>query len=429
MLTHLVSSSRFSTKAATSKSFDVAVVGAGAIGCSIASFLLELDSSLSVAIVERDPSYKIASSVLSVGSIRQQFSVPVNVEISQFGVDFIKNLSSDRNGDVQFDQGGYLFLAGKSGEDQLRENVALQNRLGSEVNHLGGGEELKRCYPWLNTDDIVESSLGASGTEGWFDPYLLTHALKKKAIAKGATVINGNVVSIAKDAKAIGIADVEGTRQVETLRCGSVVCAAGCWSQNILASVSGVSAAAAREWLPVYPRKRNVFVIHCPDPLLVDPPVPLVVDTSGAYFRREGRPENGIFLAGGMEGVASEDLDCDGTAEELANPDHEFFMDHIWPALAFRAPAFENSKVKSSWSGFYDYNVFDQNALLGQVLPSVDNFLVATGFSGHGIQQSPAVGRGIAEKVLYGEYRSLDLEVLGASRVQEGREVKEKNIV
>ena len=221
--------------------------------------------------------------------------------------------------------------------------------------------------------------------------------------------------------------------------------AAGCWSQGVLnlalsdghessssfsSSSSPSSSPAQRSkeaaaLLPVVPRKRNVFVVHCATPLL--PGVPLLCDPSGFYVRREGDAERGLFLVGGMESAKTTDPDCEGRGDELV-VDHALWEEHLWPALAERIPAFEACKVQSAWSGFYDYNTLDQNALLGLV-PGFDNMQVATGFSGHGIQQAPAVGRAVAERIVYGEEQSLDLSVFEVSRVVENRPIFEQNIV
>ena len=415
----------YSAASAAENRFDVTIIGGGAIGAAVADALLALDEKLRVCIVERDPTFSIASSVLSLGSIRAQFSQAVNIEISLKGVDFIRELSRDEDNDVQFDEGGYLFLASKDGAgvETLRTNVALQQSLGADVRLLGGGTQLSKRYPWMRTDDIGESSLGVSG-EGWFDPYTLTMALRRRAKEKGAVMKHGEVAKLSRSAQRIFLSG-SSDDIVET---GVVVNAAGCWSSEVLAMVDGVGKDKAFAALPVVPRKRNVFAVHCPE--LLDPPVPLTVCPSGVYIRREGSPEKGLFLCGGMEGVASADPNMQGIAEELA-VDHDFFESAIWPSIANRIPALENAKVKSSWAGFYDYNVFDQNGLLGK--PAVHdglNMLCATGFSGHGIQQAPAVGAGIAELIVHGEYRSLGLLAdLNATRVAEGRALVEKNIV
>eukprot|EP00943_MAST-04B_sp_MAST-4B-sp1_P003925 g3925.t1 len=414
--------------AAPPESADVVVVGAGAIGCSIANFLLEMQPKLNVVVVEKDLDYKIASSVLSVGSIRQQFSEPVNIAISQFGVEFIRELAHDPETDVQFDEGGYLFLAQDKGKKQLEENVRLQQSLGSHVVHYGGHNgELSTKFPWLQTEDIEQSAFGLKD-EGWFDPYTLTMALKRKAQDKGAIFMQGFVEEIGKKAEHVIMSNTNNNVSIK-IKCNhALVNAAGCWSSQLLSKMVGIDTDKANDLLPVHPRKRFVFVVHCPDKSLISPPVPLLVCPSGAYIRREGLPDRNLFLVGGMESAAGIDCNANGTADELF-VDHDHFENHLWPSIAYRIPAFENCKVKSSWCGYYDYNTVDQNGLLGKIFDDIPLY-VATGFSGHGIQQSPAVGRGIAELILNNnQYQTLDLNDLNASRLQEGRYVIEKNIV
>ena len=408
---------------------DVAIIGGGAIGCSIANFLLTINPSIKVSVIEKDLNYNIASSVLSVGSIRQQFSEPVNIAISQFGIEYIRELSQDPETDVQFDEGGYLFLAQEKGKKQLEENVALQQSLGSSTVHYGGhGDELSTKFPWLQTEDIQQSAFGVKD-EGWFDPYTLTMALKKKAQEKGAQFIEGTVEEIGKKAEHVIISSSVDSTDNYKIKCNhALVNAAGCWSSQVLSTMVGIDETKANELLPVHPRKRFVFVVHCPDNNLISPPVPLLVCPSGCYIRREGLPDRKLFLVGGMESAAGIDKNAMGTADELF-VEHEHFENHLWPSIAYRIPAFENCKVKSSWCGYYDYNTADQNGLLGKIFDDIPLY-VATGFSGHGIQQSPAVGRGIAELILNdNQYQSLDLSDLNASRIQEGRFVIEKNIV
>eukprot|EP00944_MAST-04C_sp_MAST-4C-sp1_P004714 g4714.t1 len=411
-------------------SSDVVIIGAGAIGCSVANFLLEMQPSLGVVVVEKDLNYNIASSVLSVGSIRQQFSEPVNIAISQYGIEFIRSLAQDPETCVQFDEGGYLFLAQETGKRQLEENVALQQSMGANIVHYGGHKDaLSTKFPWLQTEDIKQSAFGIKD-EGWFDPYTLTMALKKKAQSKGATFIEGTVQEIGERAEYVKISSSDQNSDASTtIFCNSaLVNAAGCWSSQVLSRMLGMDACRANELLPVHPRKRFVFVVHCPDKSLISPPVPLLVCPSGTYVRREGSPDRNLFLVGGMESAAGIDKNSSGSAEELY-VEHDHFENNLWPALAYRIPAFENAKVKNSWCGYYDYNTVDQNGLLGKIFDDVPLY-VATGFSGHGIQQSPAVGRGIAELILNNnEYQSLDLSDLNATRLQEGRYVIEKNIV
>jgi glycine/D-amino acid oxidase-like deaminating enzyme len=193
------------------------------------------------------------------------------------------------------------------------------------------------------------------------------------------------------------------------LRCGTLVNAAGP-SAGHVASLAGRS-------LPVEPRKRSVFVLDAPD---APKDMPLVCDPSGAW----ARPEGAGFLAG-YSPPESEDGPADPNDFEV---DHSIFEEQLWPAIAHRIPAFERLKVTGSWAGHYDYNVLDQNAVIGTD-PVLPNFIYANGFSGHGLQQAPAVGRAVAELIVHGGYRTLDLSVFGYERIAANRPLLERNVI
>ena len=168
--------------------------------------------------------------------------------------------------------------------------------------------------------------------------------------------------------------------------------------------------------LPVEARRRSVFVFD----VAADPPVdcPLVIDTSGAWFR----PEGGSFIAG-IAPPAADDL-----ADLPLEVDREQFDRQLWPALADRVPAFDAIRVTNAWAGYYELNTFDHNAIIGPH-PEIANLLFANGFSGHGIQQAPAVGRAIAELIVHGRYQTLDLSIFAFDRIAAGRPVLERNVI
>ena len=167
--------------------------------------------------------------------------------------------------------------------------------------------------------------------------------------------------------------------------------------------------------LPVEARKRYVFSFACRAPL---PRLPLTVDPSGVYVRSEGD----IYICG-----ASPLEEADPPATDF-DVDHAFFEETVWPVLAARIPAFEAIRPGRAWAGHYDFNTLDQNAIVGPVA-GLPNLLVATGFSGHGLQQAPGVGRGLAELIVHGRYTSLDLTPLGYERIAAGRPLIEANVV
>ncbi len=390
------------------EAFDVVIVGGGAVGSSIAAFLSSSpDFRGRLAVVERDPSYGRASTTRSAGGVRQQFSTPGNIEMSKFGVHFVKHvgdyLAVDREvPQLGFHEGGYLFLASEAGRPILEQNHATQRAHGAD-NALLPPAALAERFPWLSTEGIALGSLGLSN-EGWFDPHALLQGFKRKARAEGAVYITDEVVAIAREgARITGVTLASGA----TLACGLMVDAAGPFA-GAVAALAGVD-------LPVRPKKRYVYVIDCRTPV---PGCPLLIDPTGVWMRPEGRQ----FICG-VSPEEGDDPDCEDL--EL---DYRLWEEVVWPTLASRIPAFEAVKLTNAWAGHYDYNTVDQNAILGRH-PEVENLLFANGFSGHGIQQSPAVGRAIAELILYGEYRSLDLSEFAYARLAEGRPLRELNVV
>ncbi|WP_022727860.1 NAD(P)/FAD-dependent oxidoreductase [Fodinicurvata sediminis] len=391
-------------------SYDVVIVGGGVIGSAVAYFLLaDPDFQGRVAVVERDPTYQTGATARSAGSIRQQFSTAVNVRISQYGAHFLRNISDylavdSMVPDVGFQERGYLFLATDAGRQVLESNHATQKAEGADTAILSA-EELQARFPWMRVDDLAGGSLGLS-SEGWFDPYGLLQAFRRKARQLGATYLEDEVSDLSvEQGQVTQVKLASGT----SLSCGWLVNAAGIRAADI-AAMAGV------ERLPVHPRKRQVFVFDCREDL---PGCPLVIDPSGLYFR----PESGGFITGISPGEGEEDPDCDDL-----EVNHNLFEERLWPLLAERVPAFEAIRPTGAWAGHYDVNSFDHNAILGPH-PEVSNFLFANGFSGHGLQQSPAVGRGLSELVVHGSWRSLDLSAFSYSRLLENRPIRELNVV
>jgi glycine/D-amino acid oxidase-like deaminating enzyme len=377
---------------------DVVVIGGGAMGSSVA-YHLKSDPAFSgtVAVIERDPAYMRASSALSASSIRQQFSTPLNIHLSRFGIGFLRRAPELLGVDLGLKEPGYLFLASPAGEAVLRANYAVQSAEGCAVDLLDPAA-LQARFPWISADRLALASHGTAN-EGWFDGPSLMQGFRRRARDLGATYIADEVVSF----DATGVELTEGGR----LEARTVVLAAGPWSGE-LAGRSGIA-------LPVEPRRRSVFVFDVREaPGLT----PLTIDPSGTWFRPEGR----FYIAGT---TPAEGNDRAGAPLEVQ---HQEWDDLVWPALAARVPAFEAAKVVNSWAGYYEYNTFDQNGIVGRH-PRIESLIFATGFSGHGIQQSPAVGRAVAELIVHGDYRTLDLNTFGYDRLELGRPIRELNVV
>ncbi|HCE30084.1 MAG TPA: FAD-dependent oxidoreductase [Comamonadaceae bacterium] len=389
----------------------IAIIGGGAIGSAIACFLTQQAPGQSVVVVERDPSYARASSALSAGSIRQQFSSPINIAISQFGIEFLRDIGArlqvgGERPDIGLVEAGYLYLASPAGEAVLRANHAVQRGMNADVALLTPGQ-LRDRFPWLATDGIALGSLGLS-SEGWFDGYSLLQALRRKALAQGVRYVQGEAVGVDTQAHA-GVQHVTALRLAdgERLECSAVVNAAGPWAR-VVAQWLGID-------LPVHARRRTVFHFTCPEAL---PHCPLLIDTSGIWLR----PEGAGFIAGFSP---SEEEDLDDLPLE---PDHAAFENHVWPLLAQRIPAFEALRLRSTWAGYYEMNRFDHNGIVGRH-PACDNLYFANGFSGHGLQQCPAIGRGVAELLLTGDWQTLDLEPLAFQRLLDNRPLLERNVI
>jgi len=387
---------------------DVVIIGGGVVGSSAAYFLASQPGFKgSVTVIEKDPTYNEAATPRSAGGIRLQYSTPENIQISQFGAAFIKSvgehLSVDgEKPDIQFHENGYLFLATPAGLDVLTANQQLQQQMGASTELLLP-DALAKKFPWLNTSDLAGGSFGPVN-EGWLDPYSLLQAFKRKARSLGVTYLHDEVVGISH-----GKGHVDGVtlKSGGKIACGTAIMTAGIRAAG-LAEMVGID-------LPVRPRKRFIYVFDCKDDIRT---APLTIDPSGVWFRPEG--------AGFITGVSpAEDQDPDCTDYEL---EYNLFEDLIWPALAERVPAFEAIKMSSAWAGHYDYNTADQNVIIGKA-PQIDNLLIASGFSGHGLQQSPAIGRALSELVAFGAYRSLDLSRLGYERLLNGQLIQEANVV
>lgn len=398
-------------------SYDVVIVGGAVIGSAVAYFLTaNPDFTGSVLVVERDGSYAKASTSLSAASIRTQFSNAINVKISQFGSSFIKGFAEtmrvgDDRPDLNFHSGGYLFLAGSAEQEQtLRENHTVQKACGADV-VLWDQEALARAFPHLNVDDIRLASYGQSG-EGWFNNTGLMYGFRNKARAQGAEFVSDEVVAIGRDGDAVASV---------TLKSGAVIAA------GVIVNASGPRAALTARMagldVPVEPRKRTLFVFDCAktpegSATVNQGRLPLMIDPSGVFCRPEGR----FFLSGA---VPEDDPAVDWDDFE---PRWHEFEDMIWPALAHRSAGFEAIKVVNQWAGHYDFNTLDHNLIVGRH-PQVRNFIYANGFSGHGLQQGPAAGRGVSELIIYGGYRTLDLSEVGYERIVENRPFLEKAVI
>ncbi|MGI9484637.1 MAG: NAD(P)/FAD-dependent oxidoreductase [Geminicoccaceae bacterium] len=393
------------------RSYDVIIVGGAMMGSSAAWFLSDNpDFDGSVLVVERDPTYETASTSHTNSCIRQQFSNAVNIRISQFGAAFIKSFRERLGGDpevpeILLQSYGYMYLSDREAfADVLKECQELQSSLGAGT-RIMSPDEIAERYPFYQLDDII---VGSHNTldEGYFDGATMFDWLRRGARKNGVEYVTSEVVSIERESGRIsGVTLKSG----EKITAGTVVNASG--------PRAAVTAGMAGFELPVEPRRRYTFVFAAETPL--DQALPLTIDPAGVHMRSDGVN----YLCGcppddGDPAVAFDDFEMD----------HDIFERKIWPVLANRVPAFERIKLLNGWVGHYAYNTLDQNAVIG-AHPEVGNFIFVNGFSGHGLQQSPAMGRGVSELITYGGFRELDLSSLGYERIQKNEPLLEKAII
>ncbi len=384
---------------------DVAVVGGAAMGSAIAYFLT-LKSKLRVTVFEKDPGYERAATTLSAGGIRQQFTQPENILMSRFGVEFLTDASErlavgGRRPEVGFTPRGYLTLASERGREALAANWRTARDCGAEQAWLEPAE-LARRFPWMHCEDLAAAVLGLAG-EGTFDPWGLLQALKAKAVDQGAVFRQAEVAALElENGQIAAVLTADGERAA----CGAVVNAAGPGA-GAVARMAGID-------LPVMALKAETFFFRA-EAALAD--CPIILDRTGLHLRPEGEGFICAFPGSGAPADAGDDFSVD----------YDQFEARIWPALAHRVPCLSALKLVRAWAGHVEFNRFDQNPVIGPH-PEVTNFHFANGFSGHGIQHAPAVGRAMAELITTGAYQSLDLSRFDFARIARNQPVPEVSI-
>lgn len=393
-------------------SYDVIIVGGAIYGSSLAWWLTNTPGfDGTIAVVERDPTYTFASTSHTNSCIRQQFSNRTNIQVSQFGAEFIKNFRSFMGEDPEvphltLQSYGYMYLADTPEFAQtLQESQKIQSGLGAHTRYMTH-EEIAHDYPFYNLDGIIGGNHNLVD-EGYFDGGTMFDWFKRMAKRNGVTYLHDEVTELTMNSAGTAVDGVT-LKSGERLSCGTLVNASG--------PRAAATAAMAGIDLPVRPRKRYTFIFDAAEPL--DRDLPLTIDPSGVHMRSDGK----YYLAG-----CPPDEDPDVAYDDFGF-DHSLWQNKVWPVLATRVPAFEQIKVINEWVGHYAYNTFDQNAVVGSH-PEINNFIFLNGFSGHGLQQSPAMGRGVAELISHGAFRSLDLSPFGFERVLSKTKFVEKAVI
>jgi glycine/D-amino acid oxidase-like deaminating enzyme len=400
------------TQAPKQSSYDVVIIGGAMLGSSVAWFLTDNpDFDGSILVVEKDPSYEFTSTAHTNSCMRQQFSSETNVRVSQFAAKFVKNFQEYMGNDervppLHLQSFGYMYLANsQSAVDALQESLKVQQACGAGTQYMTAAE-IQAAYPFYNLEGIIGGNHNLVD-EGYFDGGTLFDWWKRSAKERGVEYLTNEVVSMAKNTNGTRVESIT-LKSGEVVSCGKVVNASG--PRAVLTSrMAGIE-------IPVEPRKRYTFIFDAEQPL--DRDLPLTIDPSGVHMRSEGK----YYLAG-----CPPDIDPAVDYNDF-EADHSIWEEKLWPIIANRIPQFEAIKVINSWVGHYAYNTFDQNAIIGPH-NEVENFLFVNGFSGHGFQQSPAMGRGTAELITYGEYRELDLSPFHYDRILNNQRFVEKAVI
>jgi glycine/D-amino acid oxidase-like deaminating enzyme len=394
-------------------SYDVVIVGGAMLGSSTAWFLSSNpDFDGSILVVEKDPTYEACSTAHTNSCIRQQFSQEINVRCSQFAAQYIKDFRANMGGDTRIpdltiQSYGYLYLADtEKFADVLRSSHKSQVAAGAGTKLLSAAD-VKTAYPFYNTDDIVLASHNLID-EGYWDGGTVFEWWRRSARGRGVEYIDNAVVGMTKNAAGSRVEYVT-LASGEKVAAGHVVNASG--PRAVLTSrMAGIE-------LPVEPRKRFSYVFSAAQP--IEGELPLTIDPTGVHMRQDG-PSS--YLAG-----CASDIDLAVDYDDFTI-DHSLWEEKVWPALATRIPQFEALKLTNVWAGHYAYNTLDQNAIIGPH-DAVENFMFLNGFSGHGLQQSPAMGRGMSELLIYGEYRNLDLSPFAYGRIARNEPFAEKAVI
>jgi FAD-dependent oxidoreductase domain-containing protein 1 len=385
---------------------DVVIIGGAVTGSSIAYNLLNDGFNGKVFVLERDPTYEHSSTALSVGGIRQQFGTKVNIDIARYSVPFYEQFDElmeveGERAHADFRQRGYLFLGKREKWPVMKRLQEFQASQGMEVRLLNPHEILE-IIPHINLEGIVGATFGPR--DGYVDPHGVLSGFARKAKSLGARYINDEAVEIiVKSNRIEGVKTNKGDR----IQTPIVVNAAGPFAREV-GKMAGVD-------IPVDPLRRMVY--ECIPPEEFDYEIPLTIDTTGLYFRTE---TGGRILTG--KSNEDEPFGVNFTWERT------LFNDEIWPALAHRIPLLDRLRLQGGWAGLYAENRLDHNAVLGEH-PEVKGFFMAVGFSGHGLQQAPAVGKALSEAIRLGKYETIDVNCLGIDRFALGQLVIEEAVI
>jgi sarcosine oxidase subunit beta len=369
---------------------DVVIVGAGAVGCSIAYHLARRGVT-DVVVLERD-AIGSGSTAKAAGGIRTQWSHEVEIQFSLASLAFFERFEEEMGASCDFRKNGYLFLLFTEADvARYRADHARQRAHGVDV-HLLQPDDVRQLVPEVNLDGVLAASWGPN--DGFAGPNEVVQAYAARARERGVRIVEDTTVT-GMEVSGGKVARVRTTRG--DVAAGLVIDAAG--PQAALVSrMAGID-------LPVHPRRRHVFVTEPFEG--VRHPLPLVIDReSGFYVRSEGRT---LLMSPG---------DADEVADVAVTPAVDWGMlEQTVEKAVRRVPSLVDAGVRSAWAGLRPLTP-DEHAIV-DVMPGIANMLCAVGFCGHGFQHSPAAGMTVAEMVVDGR-TTLDIGALRLDRFAAG---------
>ena len=379
---------------------DVLIIGGGIIGSSIAYNLLEDGFKGKVVVFEKDNTYQFASTSFAAGGVRQQFANPLNIEMVKYSVDFYEQFDhrmaiEGEPANVMFKQTGYIYLLDDNNWQDYDNNYKTQLKVGANIERLSPEEVQNICRGILNVDGIKAANFGPR--DGRLDPWGALQGFAKKARKLGALYVYDEVVAIHKAQTHNRIEGLK-TKSGKEYKAPIVVNAAGPWAQDV-GNLIGLA-------LPVEPINHNNYV--CAITQTFRPPLPMVIFPNRAWFM--GESENTI-LTGLTKLDQAPGFDWDW--------DRDHFYESIWPKLADRVPFFETLKLLRGYAGMYERTP-DECCIIGEH-PDVEGFLMAIGFSGHGVMQAPAAGKLISELIRLGRFDTVDVAEFSIKRFASGQ--------